>query len=211
MYLTRMKLDISKRKTMLALSTPSVFHGAVESSFTGERGRNLWRIDQLGGNYYLLILSENEPDLTEAQNQFGSDEVKWESKDYTALTDRVKEGTVWQFRLVANPTYSVTREGQKRGSVRAHTTPEHQMEWLIKESQKHGFQLLENSYSVASSQWYHFSKGLKGKRISMLAVSYEGILEVKDAAEFRETLLSGIGREKAYGMGLMTLVQYRGA
>ena len=38
------------------------------------------------------------------------------------------------------------------------------------------------------------------------SVTFEGILTVTDAARFRETLTQGLGRGKAYGNGLMTVV-----
>lgn len=42
-------------------------------------------------------------------------------------------------------------------------------------------------------------------KVKLLAVTYEGILTVTDADALRNALVNGIGREKAYGMGLMTL------
>ena len=44
-------------------------------------------------------------------------------------------------------------------------------------------------------------------RVSLLAVTYEGVLRVTDAALFRRTLTEGIGRGKAYGMGLLTVMR----
>ena len=41
----------------------------------------------------------------------------------------------------------------------------------------------------------------------MLAVTYEGMLTVTDAELFRQALTQGIGREKAYGMGLLTIMR----
>ena len=32
-YMTRMQLDLSKRKTMQALANPNLFHGALEQAF----------------------------------------------------------------------------------------------------------------------------------------------------------------------------------
>ena len=58
MYLTRMELDVSKRDTRKALHTPSMFHGAIESSFPDERERRLWRVDEFQGRYYLLLLGK---------------------------------------------------------------------------------------------------------------------------------------------------------
>lgn len=56
MYLSRAELDPTRRSTMIALTSPQKFHGAVENSFSGERRRRLWRLDSLNGKLYLLLL-----------------------------------------------------------------------------------------------------------------------------------------------------------
>lgn len=45
MYLTRIALDMKRRETMRALSSPGILHGAVEHCFDGARARSLWRTD----------------------------------------------------------------------------------------------------------------------------------------------------------------------
>lgn len=206
MRLSRMALDVTKRRTMLALSSPSIFHGTVEGAFCGEKKRKLWRIDELRGNTYLMILSEDEPDLTRASADLGYEGKPWESKDYASLLERINDGTVWHFRLCANPTYSKSIRGE-RGKVHAHKTTEHQMAWLIRQGRQHGFEVTEESFAVIRSRWYQFNKGNRGgKEVKLLAVTYEGTLSVTDSELFRKTLQEGIGREKAYGMGLMTLM-----
>ena len=87
MYLTRMELDVRRKKTMVAFANRRLFHGAVESAFEGERKRRLWRIDRLGNVCYLLIVSEDKPDLTLAFEQFGpyQKEAYWETKQYDKL------------------------------------------------------------------------------------------------------------------------------
>ena len=72
MYLSRVELDPTRRSTMAALSAPQKLHGAVESAFAGERRRRLWRLDRLGERLYLLLLSEELPDLTGLCAQFGT-------------------------------------------------------------------------------------------------------------------------------------------
>ena len=52
----------------------------------------------------------------------------------------------------------------------------------------------------------NFSKNTSGDHVTLLGVTYEGILRVTDAALLRETLKNGMGHGKAHGMGLMTLV-----
>lgn len=210
MILSRMELDPTKRETRLALAAPSRFHGAIESAFPGERRRRLWRLDILRGTPYLLILSEDRPDLTGAAMQFGVPERHplWESRDYSPLLSRAVTGSCWRFRLTANPTVSKSRAGE-RGKVLAHTTPHFQKQWLMKQSGKRGFSLCEDEFEVVSSQWLHFDK--KGRNaVTILSVTFEGALTVTDEALFRTTLTEGIGRGKAYGMGLLTLMRLPG-
>lgn len=44
------------------------------------------------------------------------------------------------------------------------------------------------------------------KYFAFCAKSYKGILKVYDEEKFKELLVAGIGRGKAYGMGLLTIV-----
>lgn len=207
MFLSRIPLDRYNRNTLRALSSPSIFHGAVESSFTGDRKRNLWRIDCLGDQLYLLLLSDCEPELLSFCSQFGQEELSFETKLYDGLLDRIKTGDKWRFRLTANPTKSVSdNKNGKRGKVVAHITTDFQKKWLIERSAKNGFSVNENSFDIVQSRWIRFYK--KGsKAISLLSVTYEGILEVTDAYAFRSSLINGIGRGKAYGMGLITVMK----
>lgn len=210
MYLTQLHLDGTNRRTLNALSAPCKFHGAIERAFPGDRQRNLWRIDQRGGQFYLLILSAEQPDLTHAAAQFGVPGEAWQTKDYTPLLGRISTGSRWRFRLCANPTYSVPTPNRKRGRVCAHRTPEYQVQWLLKQSVKHGFSLNPDEFNVTKSQWYRFKKNGTSTPVTFLAVTYDGVLTVEDPALFKEALCSGIGSGKAYGAGLMTLVRERG-
>lgn len=199
MFLSRMKLDVSKRQTMFALNNPNIFHGIVEDSFP-VRQRNLWRLDILKGQYFLLILSPEKPDLSKAADQFGFpyDAVPWETKDYQSLLNRITSHSKWNFRLTANPTIC------QKGMINAHTTPKFQKKWLMDRAEKHGFSLDENDFEVMKSQWYSFKRN--SKEVTLLGVTFEGILQVTNCDAFKEVLISGLGREKAYGMGLLTIV-----
>ena len=211
MYLSRIKLNTSLRKTMQAMAAPNLFHGAVESAESDERTRKLWRLDTLYGEQYLLILSENKIDLTSVAEQFGYG-GDYECKSYDGLLERITNGSKWQFRLTANPTIQLSgRSSEKgRGKVLAHITTEFQEEWLCRKAEKNGFSLTGGEYLVTSSRWYMFKKNREEKsRVKLLAVTYEGLLTVTDADAFRKALVNGIGREKAYGMGLLTVAGVR--
>lgn len=191
------------RETMKAMVSPSLFHGAIESSFDGERARRLWRIDDLNGKKYILIVSEAMPDLKAFAEQFGY-AGEYETKDYSPLLDRILDGGKWQFRLTANPVVS-----KSHGKIMAHITPEYQKKWLGNRAEKLGFSLDEDEIQTVQSKWYDFCKkdGAGSSRIRLLSVTFEGILTVTDAKQFKETLCNGIGREKAYGQGLLTIVR----
>ena len=212
MLLSRIKLDPRRRETMKALASPSLLHGAVERSFSGPRERRLWRVDTLAGNMYLLLLSRESPDLAGLCRQFGpeGEEPAWETRDYTPFLDRIIEGSRWNFRLVANPTVSKAGGNgvNARGKVYGHVTPEYQKKWLSDRAESHGFSLDEDAFQVVHSEWLHFRKGSDGGRlVTLLAVTYEGILTVTDPELFRCVLVNGLGRGKAYGLGMMTVVR----
>lgn len=206
MFLARVPLDIEKRNTIMALSSPSIFHGAVESAFTGERMRNLWRIDKLNGQMYLLLLSAVEPDLQSFCKQFAIDGCAAEIKNYDGLLDRIKNGDRWRFRLTANPTKAQKVDGG-RGRVKACAVINEEKDWLLAKAEKNGFKIESDSFDVTESSWQVFRKKNNGnKPVSLRKVTYEGILEITDAELFQQALVGGIGRGKAYGMGLLTVM-----
>lgn len=217
MYLSRVALNPQRRSTMTALASPQKLHAAVESSFPPDlpkNGRNLWRLDKLGNALYLLVLSSEKPDFTHVVEQFGwpGSEQNWETKDYAQLTERIKAGQRWQFRLRANPVHSVketvgsqAQEPAKRGKVFAHVTVKQQEQWLLARAEKYGFKLPEGSFQVVQQEVRQFRR--QGKPVTLGIATFEGILEVIDSALFLEAMVSGIGRAKAYGCGLLTIAR----
>ena len=210
MYLTRMELNTKNMDTIRLLGSQEKIHGLVESGFLGERKRNLWRLEYLGDRLYLLILSPDRPDLSIGVRRYGfpDDENAYQTKDYTPLLERVKNDTWWHFKLVANPTRSVASTPGERGKVKAHCSLKYQEEWLLDRAQKHGFELLPENFQIVERDWHIFRKEKEqGKnKVSIKGVTYEGILKVCDEEKFKELLVEGIGRGKAYGMGLLTIV-----
>ena len=116
-------------------------------------------------------------------------------------------GSCWQFRLTANPTRARKDPADPlaRGALKPCYLEAEQEQWLLEQAGKHGFALTEGAFQVTRKQTCHFRKN--GKRpVTLLAVTYEGILQVTDQEAFREMLCQGIGRGKAYGLGLMTIL-----
>ena len=73
MYLSRIEMDKASYNTRRALISPQLLHAAVENCFSDKnenKGRKLWRIDNLNNMLYLLILSPDEPDFKNFAKQF---------------------------------------------------------------------------------------------------------------------------------------------
>ncbi len=204
MYLSKIRLDTANRNTLRALTAPQKFHGALESSFSGARERRLWRIDSLHGDLYILLLSEEMPDFSGFCRQFCRTPDDAQTKQYDGLLARITAGSVWHFRLTANPVKSQKKENC-RGKVQAHITADYQKSWLLSHCEKYGFRLSEDSFDVTQSKWHQFYKSDRN-RVSLLAVTFEGTLEVTDPELFRKALCAGIGRGKAYGLGMLTVM-----
>jgi len=219
MYLSRVLLNERKRGTVKALASPQVIHGAVESSFcwpthetSRPRNRLLWRVDHVANRCYLLLLSEELPDLTSLVRRFGYPDVeaKGETKDYTPLLEQLRKGQRWQFRLRANPVRSSASEADRsgRGKVFAHVTVEQQMQWLMARAEACGFTLKPDEFSVVHVGWKKFYKGSRGQcQVILRTATFEGLLSIADVERFRASLTHGIGRAKAYGCGLMTIMR----
>lgn len=209
MYLTRMELDTDRRSTRKLLTSRSRIHGMVEGAFSGGRERRLWRLDSLGGRLYILVLSEEKPNLEAAVREYGNLEEGFLTREYEPLLTRITDQSQWRFRLVANPTQSISRASTgKRGKVRACAGVVQQEDWLRKRAGKHGFMMEEGGFRVVGNDWHIFHKREeKDRYVSLREVSYEGVLTVTDVEKFKELLCRGMGRGRAYGMGLLTIMR----
>ncbi|NYA68779.1 type I-E CRISPR-associated protein Cas6/Cse3/CasE, partial [Lactobacillus salivarius] len=63
------------------------------------------------------------------------------------------------------------------------------------------------SFEIVKRDKVILKKG--SKNIKLSRVSFEGLLEITDVDLFRKVLIDGIGKEKAFGMGLMTVIPRR--
>ena len=208
MYLSRVEIATLNRQKIKDLTHLGAYHNWVESSFPneiskGERLRHLWRIDYLYGKNYLLLLSSEKPNVSNF-GRYGIEETV-QIKEYDNFLNKLSERQTVRFKLTANPVYRAFEPGKKNGKVFPHVTVEQQKNWLLKKSEKSGFELNENDFDIVNRDFPVLYK--KGHRqVKLSRVTFEGFLKITDVSKFRETLRKGLGREKAYGMGLMTVI-----
>lgn len=209
MYLSRVQIDFLNRRKTKDLSHLGAYHNWVESAFRkferdNERTRKLWRIDTLCGKKYLLILSNEKPDI-QALEKYGI-ENSAQTKSYDKLINSIEDGKKYRFRATLNPVHSIKTEKSNRGRIVPHITVEQQMKFLLERAEKNGF-LLDDKDFIIVERDFKLLKKSNQRDIRISVVSYEGLLTVTNKDLFINLLILGIGREKAYGCGMITVIE----
>lgn len=209
MFLSRVEIDCSNRIKMRNLSHLGAYHNWVEQAFPDEmnqriRSRKLWRIDQIAGKKYLLLVSETKPDCN--QMELYAVKGSFACKNYAPFLNSIKQGDYYRFRVTLNPVRSVSEEGKKRGKVYPVYAEADQRKFFLERTAKHGFRVEEEQFLIVERGEESLRKKGKG-RIDLVKAVYEGRLTVEDSSAFTKLLCYGMGREKAYGFGMMTVIK----
>lgn len=214
MYLSRVEIDINNRRKMKDLTHLGCYHGWVEDSFPEDnnkenRSRKLWRIDKLGKKYYLLILSENKPDI-EKLERYGVEKTGT-SKNYDEFLDSLEEGMKAKFRIKLNTVraYKDKENPTKRGRVMP--VPNEKLnEFFIDKARRNGFEVKPHEFNISKIETEYFmhidKEETKKSRKKIISATYEGILTITDLEKFKVGLINGIGKKKAYGCGFLTII-----
>ena len=210
MYLSRVELDVYNRRKMRDLKDLNSYHGFVESCFPEEidkgiRTRKLWRIDKLNKKTYLLIQSQIKPnkEILEKYGVIGTSLCK----DYDKFIDSLEEGMKARFRVKLNTVISKST-GNKDERGRIVPVPTRDLaDFFLARTDKNGFKVSPNDFDIFEKELLPYKKVNK-KPYSLVSASYEGVLTINDLERFRQSLKNGIGRKKAYGFGMLTIIPY---
>ncbi len=208
MYLSRVEINTSDRTILQKLNHLGAYHNWVEQAFpeevqNGTRSRKLWRIDQIGEKRYLLVVSEARPNA-DRMELYGV-EGSFACKDYDPFLNTIKKGDTFRFRVTLNPVHSVITETGKRGKVYPIYSEEGQRKFFLERTVKFGFHVEEDQFLIMERGEETLRKK-ENKRVDLVKAVFEGILTVEDPELFITLLCQGMGREKAYGFGLMTVI-----
>ncbi|MBQ4811674.1 type I-E CRISPR-associated protein Cas6/Cse3/CasE [Pseudoalteromonas luteoviolacea] len=132
----------------------------------------------------------------------------------------IGEGLV-QFSLRANPTVDITLKGDKtrRHDVLMHAKKQAQKTnvdvskaidtaattWLEKKLKQGGLELLSQCIEFNNYKQHKIVKKNNLKTIHLSTLDYFGVAKVTDVQKLEQVLLSGIGRSKAFGCGLLLI------
>ncbi|MEU5693592.1 type I-E CRISPR-associated protein Cas6/Cse3/CasE [Actinosynnema sp. NPDC020468] len=215
MHLTRLSPNVRSREFRRDFADVHDMHRTLMSAFpdvvAGTPARHthgvLWRLDPSTAGYTHYVQSLTAPDWGKLPAGYLARPA--ETRSLKPVVDAVAPGRKLMFRLQANPTRD-SRPPELEGSSRrvAHQSADDQVAWLCRKGELHGFVIptaADGRPDVAPSPLPRLSGQKDGTRITVDAVRFDGHLVVTDPIAFREALVNGIGRAKAYGCGLITL------
>ncbi len=216
MYLSRVEIDTNNRRKMRDLKHLGCYHAWIEDSFLDERekskekrSRKLWRIDSIDEKYYLLILSESEPNFEKLEKYGVKNSAS--SKNYNDFLESLKEGMRANFRIKLNTVRSHADRVKYKKRGRVMPVPLDELNsFFIERAEKNGFSVNADEFCVLKREneiFKHYDEDNKEKsEINLASTTYEGILTITDLEKFKQALKIGIGKKKAYGFGLLSII-----
>ncbi len=149
----------------------------------------------------LLVLSRQTPDQRELESR-GYRLIG--IQDISSLPELYQENTVFRFEIQACPSKK-SKDEKSRNSRRVFLTdPLQRVEWMSRQGQKYGFDVLE-LHEQSAQQTIIVGRG--SGAFLLTAVTFSGVIRITEAKTFWTAWEKGIGPEKAYGMGLMLLAR----
>ncbi len=156
---------------------------------------------------YLLSLKDSRGYPYLLPNSFGGDGIPNPSTTEFDLSQKIRSGQVLSFRLRANPTKRRKDNGKRVGLY----SSEEQIAWLKRKAEEGGFRVFRHQITLDERirDVIHREREQQDE-LKLLAVQFDGILQVKDPAALNTALQAGIGSGKGLGFGLLSLAPARG-
>lgn len=216
MYLSRLILNPQIRRVQRQVANPYEMHRTLMRAFaddlkTGEE-RVLFRLDQgRTGALTLLVQSWTLPDwsclaLPEFRGYLLP--VGEPNPAVKAFDLDLAQGQVLAFRLRANPTARRTFDDKKR-RVGIYDEDD-QFAWLERKGNLGGFRVLSARTTDTQDVGGKVKDGGDSHKLKLLAVQFDGLLEVTDPERLHQTVRQGIGSGKGFGFGLLSLARPTG-
>jgi len=213
MYISQLILNPRSRRVQRELAEPYQLHRSLMRAFPDDlppaTERILFRVDEHPrlGVPALLVQSLTLPDWTWLGEDAGARgyllPVDVPNPGVKPLELHLAVGQVLAFRLRANPT--VKRDGKRRGLVQE----EDQRAWLERKAADGGFRVLSARITREGAVRGKVRRGDEKHNLLLLAVRFDGLLQVADPERLVATVRRGVGSGKGFGFGLLSLAPAR--
>lgn len=226
MFLSKLILNLRSRQARHDLARPYEMHRTLMNAYPHARVNDrcdlLFRVESSrSGPPVVLVQTRERPDWSGLSAGYLLAPDEWKALDLP-----VAAGQRLRFRLRANPTKRVAAKNETLGAVMAGrrvglATESEQLRWLLRKGEAGGFRVpgewvdAKHPETGAPVQLPNFrvdvvpeGRDRNGKPDhggEFLAVRFDGILIVTNAAAFAATVASGLGSGKAFGFGLLSV------
>lgn len=150
-----------------------------------------------------MIISKDIPDFTSFNVRFGFDNCKAGIKNYDTFIKKLHINDVLKFHITVNPT--ITKKGKRipLNMNRTEKQPYCSDDWLKDRIQTNGAEII----SAQISSYEHHQIIKNDRKITLVTATFDGNLKVTDIDKFSKALIAGIGHEKAYGCGMLSVMR----
>lgn len=176
---------------------PGMIHRCVNYAFPDplpDDERVLWRREE----DYLLLVQSTYPPVWRAARDVVDSQMK------EILLEELLETTTYFFRLRANTTKCKYQSNDQRGQIVGLYTATEQQEWLMSRAGDMGVEILSSQVTLSKREVFNY----RGNTITLAVAQFDGVLQVRDDETFRCIIADGVGPAKAFGCGLLSVVQY---
>ena len=182
----------------IAENRSDLVHAVIAATFNGNKSEAhpLWRseAERPGGARVLLQWMEDTPPNWDNALAMKNNHLIGIPCQFKQIEFAPPKGSRFFFRLRGNNTARVER--------RSKTAVIPCTEWLEKRAGMSGFEVIR--LHIANSEYSQYITK-KNHRFRLSSVLFEGLLQVIDPEKFEKAVAFGVGRGKAYGMGLLSL------
>ena len=203
MYLSKIVLNLRNPNARRDTASAYEMHRTLTNILDEGDNRLLWRLEQrrLHTTPYILVQTLKRPDLQKIFSRNGHDygmPMPDSPKEFTPVFNR---DDAFYFRLVANPSKMKNRK--RLGRYKR----EEQESWLLRKMGVAGANVesftIRDSFKIVTGP----AKGKGDRKITMFAVTFEGLLSVCEPDAFLRALKYGVGHGKAFGLGLLSIAR----
>ncbi|GMV90129.1 MAG: type I-E CRISPR-associated protein Cas6/Cse3/CasE [Chthonomonas sp.] len=206
LFLSRLILNANHPRAKSELEHPYELHRTICHAFENpEDARILFRADtDRAGEVHVIVQSLVPPDWgrLKADTKYLMDIDEAKPVELAGL----RVGMPLRFRLRCRPSKRIGEpRNEDLGKRRALRDRDEIFAWLERKAVASGFEVVEAAFDRI--YWFESKQGKDPKSVG--AVQFDGVLVVTDPDRLREAVRNGIGPQKAYGFGLLSLAAVR--
>jgi len=206
LFLSCLTLNARHARTRSELGHPYELHRTICKAWHDrEAARILHRADQdRPGVVTVIVQSLTAPDWSRLDAP--PDYLRHIDGPKCIDLEGLKRDQHLRFRLRCRPSKRIgAKDDKELGKRKALGTKDENFAWLHRKAETGGFAIREAAFDRV--YWYDSKSGVNDKPLG--GVVFDGVLVVTDPEKLRQAVRNGIGTQKAFGFGLLSLAPVR--